>query len=98
MAYDNVSRPRAIWLATLIFCIVVVADSWFRWSTFQYTTFDIAFYTQSLWLALQGQWHGSLLDVSLMGNHQEPIAFLLLPAFKVWPHPMLLVLVQTLTL
>lgn len=98
MFYDDVTRPRVIWLAALIFCIVVFMDSWFRWSTFQYGTFDIAFYTQSLWLALKGKWHVSLLDVSLMGNHQEPIAFLLLPFFKLWSSPMLLVLVQTLML
>ena len=98
MLYDETKKPRGLWVAALIFCVVVVADSWFRWATFQYTTFDIAFYTQSLWLALKGQWHSSLLDVSLMGNHQEPIAFLLVPFFKVWSHPMLLVLAQTLLL
>jgi uncharacterized membrane protein len=98
MFYDDVTRPRVIWVAALIFCIVVFVDSWFRWSTFQYATFDIAFYTQAFWLALHGKWHASLLDVSLMGNHQEPIAFLILPFFKIWSSPMLLVLIQTLML
>lgn len=98
MPFENVSKPRALWLAALVFCAVVIADSWFRWWSFQYTTFDLAFYTQGLWLAGQGKSHVSLLDVPLMGNHQEPIVFLLLPFFKIWSHPMLLVIVQTVLL
>ena len=78
---DYQARPRALWIATLVFCVVVIADSWFRWTTFQYGTFDVAFYTQALWLALHGQAHVSLLDVPLMGNHAEPIWYLLLPFF-----------------
>ncbi len=90
--------PRALWLAALVFCVVVVADSWFRWATFRHTTFDLAFYAQALWLAGKGIWQVSLLDVPLMGNHQEPITFLLVPFYKVWSHPMLLVVIQTLLL
>ena len=98
MPYDYLPPPRALWIAALVFCATVIADSWFRWATFQYTTFDLAFYSQALWLAGQGVWNVSLLDVPLMGNHQEPITFLLLPLYKIWSHPMLLVIVQTLML
>jgi uncharacterized membrane protein len=96
MPYENITRPRAVSLAALIFCIVVIADSWFRWWSYQYTTFDLAFYTQGLWMAGHGKGSVSLLDVPLMGNHQEPIVFLLLPLFKIWSSPMLLVIVQAL--
>jgi uncharacterized membrane protein len=95
MPYDSPTKPRALWLAALIFSIIVIADSWFRWATFQYTTFDLAFYAQGLWLAGKGIWHVSLLDVPLMGNHQDPIVFLALPFYKIWSHPMLLVILQT---
>jgi uncharacterized membrane protein len=95
---DYPGKKRALWLGTLIFSVLVVADQWFRWATFQYASFDIAFYTQAMWLALQGEGHVSLLNVPLMGNHAEPIAFLLLPFFWLWPHPMTLVIVQTLAL
>ncbi len=43
---------------------------------------------------LRGEFHGSLLDVSLMGNHAEPIMFLVAPIFAAIPHPMTLVAVQ----
>ena len=95
---DRASTPRALWMGTLIFCVIVIADSWFRWATFQYTTFDLAFYAQGLWLVGKGASLVSLLDVPLMGNHQEPIIYLLVPLFKIWSHPMLLVIIQTLAL
>lgn len=95
---DYQTRPRALWIAALVFCAAVIADSWFRWATFQYGTFDVAFYTQALWLALHGQAHVSLLDVPLMGNHAEPICYLLLPFFWIWKSPMLFVVAQALML
>ncbi len=98
MPYDDQPNSRLIPLAALIFCIVVITDSWFRWATFQYTTFDLAFYAQGLWLAGHGMWNVSLLGVPLMGNHQDPIVFLALPFYKIWSHPMLLVILQTLAL
>jgi len=90
-------QPRRIlvWSA-LLFSAITFAVSWWRWWTFQYGTFDLAFYVQSLWLALRGQWMVSLLNVPLMGNHAEPIVFLLTPLFAICPHPMLFVAVQTL--
>jgi uncharacterized membrane protein len=87
-------KPRALWLVALIFCVVVIVDSWFRWATFQYRTFDLAFYVQSFWLTLHGKAQASILDVSLMGNHAEPVCYLLLPFFWIWQHPMCFVVIQ----
>jgi len=79
-----------------LFSGLAFAVSWWHWWTFQYGTFDLAFYVQALWLALRGKWMVSLLNVPLMGNHAEPIVFLLTPLFAIWPHPMMFVAVQTL--
>lgn len=91
------SQPRRllVW-TTLLFTALTFAVSWWHWWTFQYGTFDLAFYVQALWLALRGEWMVSLLNVPLMGNHAEPIVFLLTPLFAIWPHPMLFVAAQTL--
>ncbi len=86
---------RTIWWSAILFFILVVVDSWFRWKTFQYQTADLAFYVQGLWQTLRGQGSASLLDTSIMGNHAEPITFLLLPVFWIWKHPMTLVVIQT---
>ena len=90
--------PRAIRLGAVLFALAVFLVSWWHWWTFQYGTFDLAFYVQALWLALRGKWWVSLLNVPLMGNHPEPIVFLLTPLFALWPHPMLFVVVQTIVL
>ncbi len=95
MFEPNQRTPRTIWWAAILFCTITFTESWFRWKTFQYQTFDLAFYVQGLWQALHGQGNVSLLDVPLMGNHAEPIVFLLLPFFWIWKHPMLLIAAQT---
>jgi uncharacterized membrane protein len=86
---------RTVWWAAAVFFVLVVADSWFRWKTFQYQTADLASYVQGLWQILNGRGNASLLDASIMGNHAEPIIFLLLPFFWIWKHPMTLVVIQT---
>jgi uncharacterized membrane protein len=92
---DRSARRVLVWTA-LVFSALAFAVSWWHWWTFQYGTFDLAFYVQALWLALRGKWMVSLLNVPLMGNHAEPIVFLLTPLFAICPHPMLFVVVQTL--
>src|SRR5688500_16387220 len=96
MQPERSSARRILVWAALLFSALTFAISWWHWWTFQYGTFDLAFYVQALWLALRGQWQVSLLNVPLMGNHAEPIVFLLLPLFALCPHPLLFVAAQTL--
>src|SRR6187399_1231785 len=98
MLPELTKSPRAIRLGAVFFALGVFLISWWHWWTFQYGTFDVAFYVQALWLALRGQWTVSLLNVPLMGNHAEPIVFLFTPFFALWSHPMLFVIVQTIAL
>ena len=96
MPTDTSKTPRAIVWGAGLFAGLVFLISWWQWWTFQYGTFDLAFYVQALWLALRGKWTVSLLNVPLMGNHAEPIVFLIAPLFAIFPHPMTFVAVQTL--
>lgn len=96
MSPENATSRRVLIWTAILFSALTFAVSWWHWWTFQYGTFDLAFYVQSLWLALRGKWMVSLLNVPLMGNHAEPIVFLLTPFFAICPHPMLFVAVQTL--
>lgn len=91
-------RVSPVLISAALFLFLTLGLSWWRWWTFQYRSFDLAFYVQTLWLALRGESHGSLLGISLMGNHAEPIVYLLLPVFALIPHPMLLVGIQNLAL
>jgi uncharacterized membrane protein len=69
-----------------------------HWANFEYRTFDLAFYVQSLSQLLHGRFNVSVLGVPLLGNHVEPIVFLILPIFFFFRHPMVLVIVQNLAL
>jgi uncharacterized membrane protein len=92
-------NPRRIVIAAaVLFALVTTAISSFRWATFQYRTFDLAFYAQALWQSLRGRFDVSLLNVPLLGNHAEPIVFFIAPLFAVFPHPLLLVAVQNIAL
>ena len=95
MPLDRSNTPRALRRCAVAFAGAVFLVSAWHWWSFQYETFDLAFYVQGLWLALRGQWHVSLLGVSLLGNHVEPLVFLLTPLFALCPHPLMLVAVQS---
>lgn len=92
----SVPARRLLWLVALLFAAAIFTWSAWRWWTFQYTTFDLAFYVQGFWLALRGESQISLLGVSILGNHAEPTIFLGLPLFALWPHPLFFLLVQVL--
>src|ERR1700734_208226 len=96
MSPENRPARRFLTWTALVFSALAFTISWWHWWTFQYGTFDLAFYVQALWLPPRGGGGVSLLNVPLMGNHAEPIVFLLTPLFAICPHPMLFVAVQTL--
>jgi uncharacterized membrane protein len=80
-------------LATFFFTLWT-GGSYARWANYEYRTFDLAFYVQGLWQFLHGRFAVSVEHVPLMGNHVEPIVFLIAPFFAIFRHPMTLVVVQ----
>ena len=72
MFAESHRTPRSIVWTAILFVGLAFTISWWHWWTFQYGSFDLAFYVQALWLALRGKWMVSLLNVPLMGNHAEP--------------------------
>src|SRR5205085_2004452 len=84
--------------ASAIFFFSCTWGSYAHWANFEYRTFDLAYYVQSLSQLLHGRFDVSVLGVPLLGNHVEPIVFLLLPFFLLFRHPMVFVIVQNLAL
>ena len=104
MAVPMQSRPvrdhawlMSLFLAALFFALTT-SVSILRWANFQYRTFDLAYYVQALWQLVHGRFEVSVQGVPLLGNHVEPIVFLIAPLFLLVPHPMLFVVVQNLAL
>ena len=77
-----------------LFFVISTAASYARWANFEYRTFDLAYYVQALWQLVHGRFELSLAGVPLLGNHVEPIVFLMAPLFLLFPHPMMFVFAQ----
>ena len=84
----------AIFTLAVLFFATTVWGSYARWAGFRYRTFDLAFYTQGIWQFLHGRFAVTVESVPLMGNHVEPIVFLIAPVFAIFRHPMTFVVVQ----
>ena len=99
---QNRSVRDQAWLMSLflaaLFFTLTTSVSILHWANFQYRTFDLAYYVQALWQLVHGRFDVSVQGVPLLGNHVEPIVFLLAPLFLLVPHPMLFVVVQNLAL
>ncbi|HMG03924.1 MAG TPA: DUF2079 domain-containing protein [Chthoniobacterales bacterium] len=78
----------------LAFFAICTWTSYTRWANFEYRTFDLAYYVQALWQLIHGRFEVSVEGVPLLGNHVEPIVFLIAPVFLLFRHPLLFVLVQ----
>ena len=78
----------------MIFFAICTWVSCARWANFEYRTFDLAYYVQALWQLIHGRFQVSVEGVPLLGNHVEPIVFLIAPLFLAFRHPMVFVVVQ----
>jgi uncharacterized membrane protein len=86
-------RTAALGAAAIFFATCTWA-SYARWANFEYRTFDLAYYVQALWQLIHGRFEVSVEGVPLLGNHVEPIVFLIVPLFALFRHPIAFVLVQ----
>lgn len=92
LAADSGKGP--ILSLALVFFVVCTWTSYARWANFEYRTFDLAYYVQALWQLIHGRFEVSVESVPLLGNHVEPIVFLIAPLFLLFRHPLVLVFVQ----
>jgi uncharacterized membrane protein len=88
------SRKGPIFGFALVFFGVCTWTSYAHWANFEYRTFDLAYYVQALWQLIHGRFEVSVQGVPLLGNHVEPIVFLITPLFLLVRHPIVFVLVQ----
>src|SRR3954451_17931084 len=97
---SNQPRPDVfrILIVVLSACFAAISTylSYLRGANFEYRTFDLAYYVQAVWQLIHGRFSLTIENVPLLGNHVEPIVFLLAPVFAVVRHPLTLVAVQNL--
>jgi uncharacterized membrane protein len=83
-----------ITIVAVIFFLVCTWTSYARWADFQYRSFDLAYYVQAIWQLIHGRFDVSVENVPLLGNHVEPIVFLIAPLLAIFRHPMVFVAAQ----
>jgi uncharacterized membrane protein len=77
-----------------------------RYDTLHAATFDLGIMAQVTWNTAHGRWFETSIDRatdaeligSYLGNHVRPILLLLAPAYRLWPDPRLLLILQSVAL
>ena len=77
-----------------IFFVVWMAIIVYKYVHFGYYDWDLAFFTQAMWNLLHGSQYVSLVGINFFGDHSYYIAFLFLPLFALFPHPITLVVIK----
>lgn len=99
MAEKRLKTPDTIALVLCVTALIlwtkILVDKYLR---FGYYDWDLAFFSQATWNLMQGDQFSSLFGMNFFANHANFIAYLILPAYAVSPHPMTLVFLKILSL
>lgn len=79
---------------SISFALIFINLSVYRYYNFHFIDWDLAFFSQAMWNLLHGKQFVSLFGINFFSNHSNLIAFLVLPFYRVWPHPLLLVFLK----
>ena len=62
-----------------------------------YYDWDFAFFSQAMWSLSHGSSHVSLFDINFFSNHANLFALILVPLYKIFPHPLTLLILKLLS-
>ncbi|MDP8266734.1 MAG: DUF2079 domain-containing protein [Candidatus Aceula meridiana] len=87
-----------VWSCIAIYAIAFFSCSALRFFAFDYYDMDFAVYAQIIWNILHGSLNSSVLGINFIGHHVHLIAFPVALIYKIIPHPLTLLFLQTLVL
>lgn len=87
-----------LWLSIGIYILFFSIICFLKFNSFAYNDFDLAIHDQVLWNILHGSIFNSILGIDFLGNHMHLISFLIAPIYKLFPHPLTLLFLQTVAL
>lgn len=83
----------------LVWIIVILTISYWKYVNFLFNGFDLAIYNQALFNTVNGNpMNVSIHPHNYFGDHFEPILFLLTPVYYFFSHPLTLIVIQTLVI
>jgi len=88
---------KIIFFLFLFYLILISLLCFLKYQNFLYNAVDLAIYNQVFWNTVkEGKWFfSSIQQENYLSNHFEPFLFLLLPLYKLFPHPFSLLFWQT---
>jgi uncharacterized membrane protein len=89
---------KILWLSISAYAFYFCFLSILKLISFSYYDFDLAVHTLTVWNIIHGSIYNSILGIPFLGNHMQPILFLIAPLYAIFPHPQTLLLLQTLFL
>jgi uncharacterized membrane protein len=89
--------PRVVWVGMAIYCATFLVLTLRLWQNLWIPHGDTVMYEEHLWNLLHGKGFRSYLDNGrlFLGEHVQVIHLLLIPVYVVWPHHLLLEIVQS---
>lgn len=89
----------AVWALIGAYIVLLGSACTLKYFTFAYDDFDLAVHAQVAWnMAYRGSATSSILGLNFLGNHAHLISFLIVPLYRILPHPLTLLWLQTLAL
>ncbi|MDE2222775.1 MAG: DUF2079 domain-containing protein [Candidatus Omnitrophica bacterium] len=92
------SAFRILSISAAVYVLVFFSWCCLKYYGFDYNDFDLAQHDQIIWNILHGRIFNSVLGIPFLGNHVHFISFLAAPLYWLFPHPLFLLLLQTLFL
>lgn len=90
-SFFDIALWGAIFFYIIIFSFLVIS----KYNSYAYGDFDFAHHAQTLWNILHGSIDCSILGLKFLGNHANIILFFIAPLYAIFPHPELLLILQT---
>jgi len=85
-----------VFISIYVSCFSVI--SFLKFNSFAYGDYDLAYFDQIVWNICHGSLYSSILGMVFLGVHVQTIWFVIAPIYFVLPHPMTLLILQSLAL
>jgi len=69
----------------------------YKFYHFGYYDWDLAFFSQGMWNLCHGSGYASVFGINIFTNHANLIAYIILPLYKIFPHPLTLVYLKVIS-
>ncbi len=89
--------PLIVWAMVAVYVVVMIVVCAFQWTHYIYGGYDLAIFDQVFWNSAHGRWFEfSFSPYSYLVDHRSLLIPILVPLYWIIPHPMTLLVLQTL--